>query len=59
MPLGSTKKVTRRSYDTIPMTDTIIYRVNAIGQGKTNDLKLLDIKKRTIGYLEITRVDAG
>ena len=59
MTLESTKKVVRGSWDAIPIPDTVIARVNALGQGQPNDLDLLDRKKRPIGEIEITVVDSG
>ena len=53
------KKVTRQIWDAIPMPDTVIYRVNALGQGQPNDLQLLGCKKLPIVELEITGVDYG
>ena len=53
------KKVVRRSWDAIPMPDTMIARVNALGQGQPNDIELLDHKKRPIGELYIKVVDSG
>ena len=41
------------------MPDTVIARVNTLGQGQPNDTDLLDRKKRPIGELDITRVDGG
>ena len=41
------------------MPDTVIARVNAIGQGQPNDLYLLDQQKHPIGYIDITGVDDG
>ena len=52
MTLGSTKKVTSPIWDEIPMLDTIIYQVNALGQGQPNDLEFLDSKKFPIVELE-------
>ena len=59
MTLGSMKKVVRRSWDSLPIPDTVIVRANALGQGRPNNLDFLDCKKRPIGYLDITGVDAG
>ena len=53
------KKVVSRSWDEIPMPDTMIAQVNALGQGQPNDLYLPDQKKRPIGEIYITWVDAG
>ena len=59
MNLGSTKEVTRRSWDEIPIPGTIISQVNALGQGQPNDLELFERKKCPIGELKLTGVDAG
>ena len=45
MTLESMNKVTRRSWDTIPMPDTVIDQVNAPGKGQPNDIQLLDCNK--------------
>ena len=42
MTLGSMKKEVRQIWDAIPMPNTVIVRVNALGQGNTNDLDFLD-----------------
>ena len=57
--LGSMKKVVRQSWDEIPMPDTVIVWVNALGQGQPTDLEFLYFKKRPIGYINIKGVDAG
>ena len=59
MTLGSMKKVVRQIWDAIPMPDTVTVRVNALDQRQTNDIYLLDYKKRAIGELKITGVDTG
>ena len=41
------------------MPDTIISWLNALGQGKPNDLQLRDCKKHPIGELNITGLGAG
>ena len=53
------KNVVRRSWDVIPITDTVIAQVNALSQGQHNDLDLLDQNKHPIGKLNITWVDYG
>ena len=58
MTLESTKKVVRGSWDAIPIPDTVIARVNALGQGQPNDLDFLDRKKIPIGELDITGLNA-
>ena len=57
MTLGSMKKVVRRRWYSIPMTDTMIARVNELDQGKSNDLDLLDLNKRLIRDIDITGAD--
>ena len=59
MTLVSMENVVRRSWDSLPMPDTVIARVNALRQGQPNDLDFLDINNRPIGELEITLVDTG
>ena len=49
MNLGYMKKVVRRSWDSLPMPNTMIARVNALGQGIPNNLGLLYRKIRPIG----------
>ena len=58
MTLGSMKKVVRKSWYEIPMTDTVISRVKPLGQGKHNRIEFLFHKKIPIGELDITLVDA-
>ena len=41
------------------MPDTVIVRVNALGQGQPNDLDFLDRKMHPIGDLKITGVYDG
>ena len=52
------KKEVRQIWDAIPMPNTVIVRVNALGQGNTNDLDFLDWNKNPIEELKITGVDA-
>ena len=59
MTLGYMKKVVRRSWDALPMPDTVISRVRALGQGQPNDLDFLYINIRPIGELDITGVHDG
>ena len=56
MTLESMKKVVRRTWDAIPIHDTVIAQVNALNQGQYNVIEFLDCKKRTIGELNITGV---
>ena len=59
MNLESMKKVVRRSWDALPMPDTVIARVNSIDQGKPNDLDFLDRKKLPIREIDIIGVYSG
>ena len=52
------ENMVRQIWDTIPMPDTVIARVNALGQGQHNDIDLLYCKKRPIRELDITVLDA-
>ena len=38
MTLGYMQNVNRQIWDAIPMPDTVIYRVNTLGQGQPNEL---------------------
>ena len=57
MNLGSMKKLVRRSWDVIPMPDTVIARVSTLGQGQPNDIDFLDCKRCLTRKLYITGVD--
>ena len=57
MSLASGKKITRYSWDAIPMTDTVIRRVNQLGRGQTKRFIFTDQKGRLIGNVELTGVD--
>ena len=59
MTLGSMEKVVRRIWDAIPMPDTVISRVNALGQGQPSDIDFLDHKKSPKGKIGIAGVDSG
>ena len=59
MTLGSMKNMVSRSWDAIPMSDTVIAQVDALSQGQPNDLDFLDCKKCPILEHKITGVDAG
>ena len=41
------------------MPDTMIARVNALGQGQTNDLDFLGLNMRPIVEINTTGVDGG
>ena len=57
MSLASGEKITQYSCDAIPMTDTVIRRVNQIGRGKTKRFIFTDRKGRPIGNVELTGVN--
>ena len=59
MSLRSGKKIIRRSWDRLPMPDTVIARVNEIGKGEPEQLTFTDRKGRPIGDVELTGVDSG
>ena len=59
MTLVSMKKVVSRSWDEIPMPDTIIAQVNALVHRKSNDIDFVDSKKRPIVDINTTVVDDG
>ena len=49
MALNSGKKIVRRSWDVIPMPDTVIERVNTLGGDQPEDLIFADRHGRLIG----------
>ena len=57
MCLNSEKNVTRRSWDTIPMSDTSIARVNKLAFNETYQFIITDHRGRPIGDIEITGMD--
>ena len=62
MALDSGKKIVRRTWDVIPMSDTVIARVNKLAADQPELLIFTDRKGRTIGdssepHVEITGVD--
>ena len=59
MTLGYMKNLVRQSQDALPMPDTVIARLNALGQGKPNDIDFIDCNNCPIVYLDITGVDDG
>ena len=59
MTLGYTENVTRNRLDAIPIPETVISQVNALGQVQPNYLELIDQNKRPIGELDIIGVDYG
>jgi len=57
MSLATGKKIIRRSWDVIPMPDTVIARVNALGADQPEQLIFTDRRGRPIGDVEIPGVD--
>ena len=59
MSLRSMKNITRRSWDNIPITDTVIDRVNLLGKDQQELLVFTACKGQTIGDgdVELTEVD--
>jgi hypothetical protein len=49
MALGFGKKIVRRSWDAIPMPDTVIYRVNTLGSDQPPQLTFTDRHGRLVG----------
>jgi hypothetical protein len=49
MSLSTGKQILRRSWDAIPMSDTVIARVNALGADQPEELTFLDRHGRLIG----------
>ena len=58
MSIRSGKKITRYSYDRVPMPDTVIARVNELGKDQPKHLTFLDRKGRVIGDVEPPGVDS-
>ena len=52
MSLRSGKRITRYSYDRVPMPDTVIARVNKLGKDQPTHLTFLDRKGNVIGDVE-------
>ena len=57
MALNTGKKITRNSWDAIPMPDTVIARVNALGRDQPAHLIFTDRSGQLIGDVEIPGVD--
>ena len=55
--LNTGRKITRRSWDVIPIPDIVINRVNALGTGHPKMLTYTDYHGRLIGDIEILGVD--
>jgi hypothetical protein len=56
MALNTRKKITRQSWDVIPMPDTVIARVNALGNDQPEQLIFADQCGHPIGDVEIPGV---
>jgi hypothetical protein len=56
MALNSRKKITRRSWDVIPMLDMVIARVNALGTDQPEQLIFTNQCGHPIGDVEIPGV---
>ena len=56
MSLRSVKKITRWSWDAIPMPDTVIERVNVIGKDQPEELVFRDRHGHAIGDVELPGV---
>ncbi len=59
MSLNSGKKITRRSWDEIPMPDTVIDRVNELGKDQPEYFVFTNRKGRRIGDVEIPGVEGA
>ena len=59
MALNTGKEIFRRSWDVIPIPDTVITRVNALGSDQLEQLIFTDRRGRPIGDVEIPGVDAS
>ena len=57
MALNTGKRIVRRSWDVIPMPDTVITRVNALDIDQPEQLIFTDRRGRPIGDVKIPRVD--
>ena len=57
MALNTGKKIVRRTWDFIPMPDTVITRVNALGRDQSEQLIFTDRRGRPISDVVISGVD--
>jgi hypothetical protein len=57
MSLNSMKKIVRRSWDAIPMPDTVIARVNKLGKDEPEQFVFTDRSGRLIGDIELPGVN--
>ena len=56
MALNTGNKIVRRSWDIIPMPDTVITRVNALGSDEPEQFIFTDRRRRPIGNVNILGV---
>ena len=59
MALNTGKKIVRRSWDVIPMTDTVITRVNALESDKPEQFIFTDRHGRPIDNVKIPGLDTS
>jgi hypothetical protein len=59
MALNTRKKITRRSWDVIPMPNMVIAHVNALGTDQHEQLIFTDRRGCLIGDVEIPEVMDG
>ena len=59
MTLGYMKKVVRQSWEALPMPDTVIAQVSALGQGQIIDIDFFDQKQQPIQDINITGLYDG
>ena len=59
MALTTGKKIVRRSWDVIPMPDTVITRVNALGIDHPEKLIFTNRRGRPIGDVKMPGVDTS
>ena len=59
MALNTGKKIVRHSWEVIPMPDTVITSVNAIGSDQPEQLIFTNICGHPIGDVEIPGVDTS
>ena len=59
MSLHLEDKIARRSWDAIPMPETVISRVNELAKGEPYNFIFIDRKCRIIGYSDITVLDTS
>ena len=57
MSLKLVKNITRRSWDTILMPDTVIACVKKLACNKPNHFIFIDLRGFPIGYVKITGLD--